>query len=305
MADDDEASALLRQGVELRRVHRNAEALEVFTRALALSPTPVGLAQVALAEQSLGRWVEAEMGLRSALEHLDDPWIAKNRQALEEALEEVERHTARLTVDVDVADVTIVLDGRAIERGKEALVPAGAAILAVQARDYLPDIRRIELAPSDHAHLAIVLTPIPRADATPASLAPVVPPPAPPLVLPERSPTIRWLPPTLMGIGIAGIGVGSYFGVRTLQEKDARDALCHRVDGNLLCQSGARTADADARSFATWSTMSFVVGAGLAAAGGIWWAIDASHPHSKAQAWRLEVAPGFRAVSLSYGSTFP
>src|SRR5258708_10427967 len=80
--DSDSADALLRRGVQLRREHRNGEALDVFQRAVAVSPTPTARAQVALAEEALGRWVEAELDLGAALGTVDCSWIAKNRSGL-------------------------------------------------------------------------------------------------------------------------------------------------------------------------------------------------------------------------------
>ena len=59
-ADDDDVTALLLRGFELRRQHRNEEALAAYEQAFALSPTPAVRAQRALAEQTLGHWVVAE-----------------------------------------------------------------------------------------------------------------------------------------------------------------------------------------------------------------------------------------------------
>src|ERR1700755_329211 len=54
--------ALLHEGVSLRRQGRDEEALEVFRRAHAEAPTPRTSAQMALAAQAVGNWVEAEAG---------------------------------------------------------------------------------------------------------------------------------------------------------------------------------------------------------------------------------------------------
>ena len=66
-AEGPEAEALASQGIELRRVHKNVEALEVFRRALSLSSTPRIRAHVGLAEQSVGEWVEAERDIGACL----------------------------------------------------------------------------------------------------------------------------------------------------------------------------------------------------------------------------------------------
>jgi hypothetical protein len=96
----DPADALIEQGVKLRVEGRHAEALEVFTKAHALSPSARTLAQIGLAEGSLRRWLDAEGHLAAALETHDTPWIEnrRNREALEQALASVRSHIGRLII---------------------------------------------------------------------------------------------------------------------------------------------------------------------------------------------------------------
>src|SRR5262249_54024680 len=56
---DSAADALVAEGVELRRTHRDEEAYERFRRALAIADSPRTHAQLGFAAQALGRWVEA------------------------------------------------------------------------------------------------------------------------------------------------------------------------------------------------------------------------------------------------------
>src|SRR5580704_12825575 len=67
--------ALIAEGIALREQGRDREALELFVRAAALAASPRATAQIGLAQQALGHWVEAEAGLRTALEQGTDPWI--------------------------------------------------------------------------------------------------------------------------------------------------------------------------------------------------------------------------------------
>ena len=108
--DDAEAEALISRGIDLREHGKDDEALAVFKKALAKSPSPRARAQVALAEQALGLWVAAENDLVLALAADSDAWIAKNRGALEGALAVVRRHIGSLEVrGTDGAEV--MLDG--------------------------------------------------------------------------------------------------------------------------------------------------------------------------------------------------
>src|SRR6266851_411915 len=117
LAQEDEARFLLREGVELRREHRNEEALARFERAFAIVHSPTARAQVALAEQALARWLDAERDLDAALDTTDDPWIAKNRPVLREARQEIDDHLGWLTVDVTAPDADVRIDGRATRAG--------------------------------------------------------------------------------------------------------------------------------------------------------------------------------------------
>jgi hypothetical protein len=66
----------------------------------------------------------------------------------------------------------------------------------------------------------------------------------------------------MMGAGVAGLAAGTYFGVRTLEDKNSRDAICH----GQLCGGQGVALDGQARSFATSSTAWF---AGGLVAGGV------------------------------------
>src|SRR6266705_1743487 len=72
----DDADALIKQGVELRRAGNDQQALERFRRAYDLAPTPRALAQMGLAEQALARWVDGEAHLAKALIAPQDAWIS-------------------------------------------------------------------------------------------------------------------------------------------------------------------------------------------------------------------------------------
>src|SRR5688572_17737468 len=74
-AAQSEADKLIDQGVDLREQGKDVDALEKFKRAYELSKSARALAQMALAQQALGRWLEAEASLQKALEAKNDKWI--------------------------------------------------------------------------------------------------------------------------------------------------------------------------------------------------------------------------------------
>jgi tetratricopeptide (TPR) repeat protein len=206
----DDADTLIAAGVSLRGEGRDLEALRLFERALALDPTPRAIAQVALAEQALGRWVEAEDGLSRALSVTPtDPWIERNRPALEQALATVRAQLAWITVTTSAPGPEIRIEGRAVESPmrEPARVAAGVVVVQVRAAGYEPAVRYVQVAAGDHAVQALDLVPL----APPAARAAEGAGPEAPSTAPSRPPTSAstagWVSlgtaAALLGVGIA------------------------------------------------------------------------------------------------------
>jgi hypothetical protein len=106
-----DADDLIRQGVERRRQRDDAGALRLFEQAYEAGHSPRALAQIALAEQALGKWVSASEHLRQALAIQGDPWIAKNRGALTEAAARVGEHVGWIEIFGGPQGAEVRLDG--------------------------------------------------------------------------------------------------------------------------------------------------------------------------------------------------
>src|SRR5439155_11763122 len=70
-----------------------------FRRAYQARPAPRTRAQMALAEQALGRWIEAETDLAETLRTQGDTGVDKNRDKLAEGLEKIRGHLGWLDVE--------------------------------------------------------------------------------------------------------------------------------------------------------------------------------------------------------------
>ncbi|MBX3229937.1 MAG: hypothetical protein KIT84_26115 [Labilithrix sp.] len=174
VARADDAEALIARGLELREKGRDEEALGLFRQAQLKSPSPRARAQVALAEQALGLWVLAETDLVAALAAESDPWIVKNKGALEGALVVIRKHVGSLEVrGAERADVYI--DGTKIGSGAGPYrVEAGRRVLEVRAPGKQPTSRAVELPPGGTARetVTLVAAPVVRADAAAPGVAP-------------------------------------------------------------------------------------------------------------------------------------
>jgi len=110
-AQQESPSALVARGVALRAQGNDVEALALFERAQRMEPRAATLAQIALAEQALSRWVAAEAHLSAALEDRNDPWIASNRAVLARALETIRTHVGSLEVVGSPAGAVVTVRG--------------------------------------------------------------------------------------------------------------------------------------------------------------------------------------------------
>jgi len=276
-ADDD-----LRRGVALRREGRDAEALASFQRALARSPSPRARAQVALAEQALALWLFAERDLRLALAEKDDPWIRQNREALERAARIVEGKLASVIVRTNVEHAEVLVNGAPSpeDEGGRHRVVAGQVTLEVRAAGYAPTSRTLQVPPETTSSVTLAL-----ARTAPESRPSPAPTPPPLLGPPESGPPLLGI--ALTATGVAGLGVGAFFGLRAISEKSTRDAEC--ASG---CTQAGVDADRAGRDAALVSTIATVAGVALTGAG-IW--VLVRSPAPKKAAVGLEwLGPGLR-----------
>jgi hypothetical protein len=199
------ADALISEGVELRRQHKDAEALERFRRAYALQHGPRAQAQMGLAEQALGQWIEADRDLKAALAVADDPWIVRNRAAIDRALATIAEHLGTLELVGSPPGAEVRIDGRVIGRlplADPLRLPVGSAVVDVSAEQHTPVRRtvvigagrlsreRVELVRQAASIDAVLATPAPRG--------------------PRPHDRRLWIGGfTLLGVGVAFLGLGA------------------------------------------------------------------------------------------------
>ena len=214
-----EASLLLSEGVTLREKGRDTEALKRFEAAYRLSKSPRALAQIALAEQALGRWLPAYEHLTKALKNRSHPWVNKYRSILDGSLSTIRSRLGELEIECSIRRAVIRVNGRRVGVSplrKPVLTVAGSVVVEVSAEGYWPIVRNLTVLPLGKARERFELIPQeelpslkskaegvsskPPVDAT---LAEVVEPPSGPRLLPYALAS--------GGAALAAAGVGTAF----------------------------------------------------------------------------------------------
>jgi hypothetical protein len=250
----EDAETLVQQGLSLRREKHDQEALVLFRAAYAKQPTPRVRAQIALAEQAIGHYVEAEADLRAALAASGDPWIQKNAQGLSEALETLEEHLGWLEVQGS-AGASVRVNGAntgTLPLAKPVRVVAGTVHVEAEIEGRRAT-QTVTVAPRKRVAVMITVPPAPPKQ-------PVVDTSAPPL---ERSRLESYVGMGLLGAGVASLTAGAYFGVRVGQLRETRNEHCD----DSGCDPTGLASDHEARDAARFSTFALVFGGVTAVTG--------------------------------------
>jgi hypothetical protein len=235
----------MNRGVELRKRGDDAGALDAFLKAYGLAKSPRALAQVALAEQALGRWVDAEAHLSQAVVHGDDPWIARNKAVLDQTLSEIQVHLGSVELLGGVPGAEVRLNGTPV-----GLLPlktpiralAGSVAVEVRAEGYLTLIRTVMIPSGGLARESVIL--ISTGAAVHAS--PIETKTSDAMVTAADQSSSGWgvRRDVAVGLGVAAVGglvVGTTFLVlRNSRAIDFKNAGCTTLDDGKqspVCQS--------------------------------------------------------------------
>jgi hypothetical protein len=214
-----DAETFVKEGVELRKVGKDEEALAKFTAAWELSHSPKARAQMALAEQALGRWGLADQHMREALAATTDPWIVAHQQALEEASSIIAKHIGTLQVLGGVAGAEVLVNGSSAAKlpmNEPIHVEAGTYTVEVRLAGYYPVSKTVVVTAGALARETIEMksmsTGEPLTSSTASTATPVaIAAPAPTNEPPRRDVADGGTQRTLgyMMIGLAGVSLGA------------------------------------------------------------------------------------------------
>jgi hypothetical protein len=200
-AHAESPEALYKRGVELRKAGQDEAAIEVFKQLNNIDSSPRNVAQLGLAEQAVGLWVDAEGHVKEALKSAGNPWIKKNRDSLVSALVHIQERLGWVEIHGAPVDAEVLVDGKLVGRlplEKPIRVVVGSIPITVRAADHLERSTVVVVGPNATVRERFVLQPAaPRAPTVAVANVPQAPPPAvePPPVVPVSAPDVGEPPP--------------------------------------------------------------------------------------------------------------
>lgn len=189
---DESVEEHLRRGVALRRAGHDDDAVAEFVEAYHLAPGPRTAAQLGLVRQATGAWLDADRLLRESLASPDDPWVSRNRAALQSMLAVTATHLGTLEVRANVPGAEVRLDGVAVATlplQEPLRVLSGMVTMDVSARGHVTVSRRFVVDPGATVRESVELRP----EAPEVPVVPVVAPVTTPVI---RSSPVRRSAPT-------------------------------------------------------------------------------------------------------------
>jgi hypothetical protein len=242
-AEASEVEVLIRQGVELRHVGKDVQAVPVFARAYELERTPRTAGQLGLCELALGYWVDAEAHLGEALASEGHPWVRRNLQSLRSSLEEARRNVGEVEISAAPPTGDVLVDRHEVgplPLARAVRLAKGPHDIEIRSPGHTAPKKAVLIVGGDKQSVTfelqeIVVAPPPVVAATPApsasdkqplanetvlTQAPTDPADAPP----SSSDHLRTAAWVSTGLAVAALGVAVFETVRWSDKRQEFDA---------------------------------------------------------------------------------
>jgi hypothetical protein len=313
----DDAEKLIRHGIELRKAHDDEGAARAFQQAYDQVHTPRAAGQLGLAEQALGRWEDAERHVGEALRTTGDPWVAKNRATLDEALGMIQAHLGRVEIIGDPEGAEVSVNGRSVGKlplAEAVRVSAGEVDVELHAPGYVMTQRTLTIVGGQYQRLVLHLAKeavaqsaaqepkVTGTDGTQAGAGPapaVAGAPQQPEAPSQLRTVLKWSAAGAAGVGLA---VGVIAVIAHGNNISAFDAhpLCEDNDGTAVHKDGSAAPECQGalnayRADVTWEIVGFAAAGAFAAT---WLVLQLTEGASPAGAEHAFAAP-ICAPSLS------
>ncbi|HEU4582963.1 MAG TPA: hypothetical protein VFS67_32110 [Polyangiaceae bacterium] len=276
------------------------QACPKFKASYELDPAGGTLLNLADCLEKQGRSASAWSAFKDAL-------VAAQRDGRSERVEYAQQHIralepklSYLTVEVpassSVGELSVHVDGTPLAAaawGTALPVDPGEHVLHAEAPGFEPLDQKLTIGGAGARE--VFTLPSLRASRTEAAAAVD----AQPVMAEERSHPARTWAWISGGVGVAALGVGSYFGVKAFADWDDRNAAC--VGG---CTPAAKAAGDDANRAATIATIGVSAGVVLLGAATVLFFYSSDADPGADVAARLSITPLDQGASISWGGQF-
>jgi hypothetical protein len=277
-ADEAKRGELYGEGIRLAAASRWAEAKDRFQAALALRASPKVFFSLAQTEEQLGQVASASRDYGRALDAARAAREPEVEASSERAIAAVAPRVPRVRIVVSGAgEATATLNGEPAKIGEPLPVDPGAYHVVVSAAGHREATATVAIGERQQIDVPIGV------DQTPSGSVAVVPLPATvsgPRPA-ETSPVTEghsgsWRAAAIVtaGLGLVGVGVGSYLGLDAKSKLDeSNNSGCAPNDN---CSPAAGKIRDDAITAGNASTVAFIVGGVLLAGGVVLWLVAPS-----------------------------
>lgn len=238
-----------KEGQKLEKKKAWDEAKAAYEKSLELNDTPATRIRLAAVEEELGNLVEAAAQLRVALEAKKLSFA--QRAKAKKSLKQIEKRIPVLTLDLPAGfSGKVYVDDReltASELSQPINVNPGSREVRAESEGHRPFKESVQLAEKETKSLSILLTELP----------PDKPEPEPEPAPVKKTGGDKTLAYISLGVGIVGVGVGTYMGLKARSTKDELDGACR----SGVCSESERDLYDKGKGQANISTVGFIVGA--------------------------------------------
>jgi hypothetical protein len=260
------AEQLFQEGRKAMDAHRYAEACPKFLASQRISPAIGTLLNLADCYEKDGKVASAWARFHEAIALAQRLGRPEREKTARERADKLEPRLIKLTIVSKTSSAEVKLDGNVIDPvvlGTPLPVDPGKHGIEASAKGKKTFSTQIDV--SERAKTPSVEIPALEDDTTATNNGTTNPPPPPPPPPPggEGLGTQRILGIAAAGVGVVGIGIGTYFGLRTSSKwKDAK-AHCSGFD----CDATGVDLAGQAKTSGNLSTVFFIIGGAFAAGG--------------------------------------
>jgi len=298
------AEALAKEGLALAEANKHAEACPKYAESVKLEPNYSIQYSLAECYEKIGKLGSALYNYR----RVEEAPKAANKQALSmkahERIAQIEAQVPKVKIvlpaGVTPKDVVVKIDGNRVPTESFSEMP-------IDSGEHNVEVTQAGKKPwTDTIHIQIGTYPIEVPDLGTAAAKAEEDKPAITTTMPlgqsRSSPTYRIAGGVAVGLGVAGVVVGSIFGLSAKSKRDDAIGLCKSDDPKQCHDQAGLDVWRDASSAGTISTIGFLAGSALIATGVVLWVIAPSTPVRSGVTGGID--PNGRGGSIGFRGVF-